>query len=960
LLYWRVGDGGWPCYNRGVNAPKAPRLILIDGHGVIHRSFHAFEKAQPLTIKRTGEVVSAVYGFAGTLLSVLQELKPTHVIMTLDKGRVTFRHEIAESYKATRVAMPDELRSQMGRCRQLIEAFGIPIYELEGFEADDLLGTLSLQAAEEGIDTYLVSLDSDIAQLVRSGVHLWMYRPYQRDSVVYLTEDDIQKRYGVQPHQMADLKALKGDVSDNIPGVPGVGEKTAVKLVEQYGSIEALYERIDEVEPPKLRDTLRAAEEQVRTSKRLATIVTDAPVQLDLEAADFSARYDRQRVLDLFRELEFRSLVPRLPEPAALAPTRAAAPRTAGAVQERYSVVRTEEELESLARRIAAQKWFVLDTETTDLDAMRAGLVGIAVGLGGGQAFYIPVGHAPRLGSDGQLPLASVLQRLGPLLEDPDIQISGHNLKYDVVVLSTSGVLWPRGLAFDTMIAAYLLGEGGGGGGRPGEGALSLKWLVSRRLGIEMTEIAQLLGGTRKSAQLSMDQVDVEAAARYACADADMTARLRDVLDPELEEKGMRRLFQEIEMPLISVLARMEMNGVAIDTGALREMSETLAMEVRRLEEEIYASVGHQFNIGSPPQLSHILFEELHLPKTRRLKTGAYSTDAQALEGLRGLHDIVDLIYEYRELTKLKSTYLDTLPNLVHPRTHRLHTDFNQTGAATGRLSSSNPNLQNIPVRTELGAQIRRAFIARDVGPNPMLLSADYSQIELRIMAHITEDPGLVQAFLRDEDIHAATASQVFGVPLGQVTPAMRRRAKVFNFGVLYGLSEYGLSTREKISREDAAEFIRTYFEKYPGIKGYVEETVGRVRELGYAETLFGRRRYLPEINSPNHNVRQAAERAAINMPVQGTAADIIKIAMNRIDAEMERRRLRSLMTLQVHDELIFECPGDELEEMRALALDIMPKSMEMNVPLKVDTKVGRNWGEMEYGEPSGVEEMAG
>jgi len=582
--------------------------------------------------------------------------------------------------------------------------------------------------------------------------------------------------------------------------------------------------------------------------------------------------------------------------------------------------------------------------------------VGVSVGLGGGEAFYIPVGHA----GDRQLPLSRVLERLGPLLEDPDVRLTGHNLKYDVVVLAQHGV-WPRGLAFDTMIAAYLLGEGGGGGGRPGEGALGLKWLVSRRLGIEMTPISQLLGvATRKNAQLTMDQVDVEAAGRYACADADMTARLRDVLEPELDEKEMRRLFQEIEMPLVSVLARMELNGVAIDTGALREMSESLAMEIRRLEEEIYASVGHQFNTGSPQQLSYVLFEELRLPKTRRLKSGAYSTDAQALESLRGLHDIVDLIYEYRELTKLKSTYLDTLPGLVHPGTRRLHTDFNQTTAATGRLSSSNPNLQNIPVRTELGSQIRRAFVARDVGPDPMLLSADYSQVELRIMAHITRDPGLVGAFQRDEDIHAATASQVFGVPLGEVTPAMRRRAKVFNFGVLYGLSEYGLSTREKIPREEAAGFIRTYFEKYPGIKRYMEETVQRVRELGYAETLFGRRRYLPEISSANFNVRQAAERAAINMPVQGTAADIIKIAMNRIDAEMERRRMRSLMTLQVHDELIFECPQDELEEMRALALDIMPKAMEMAIPLKVDTKVGRNWGEMEYGEPSGLEELAG
>jgi DNA polymerase-1 len=430
-----------------------------------------------------------------------------------------------------------------------------------------------------------------------------------------------------------------------------------------------------------------------------------------------------------------------------------------------------------------------------------------------------------------------------------------------------------------------------------------------------------------------------------------MTLRLRRALEPDLESKGLRKLFDEMEMPLVSVLAHIELNGVAIDTGALHEMSESLAADIRRIEEDIYASVGHEFNIGSPLQLSQILFEELHLPKTRRLKTGAYSTDAQSLEGLRGLHDIVALIYEYRELTKLKSTYLDTLPFLVHPRTHRIHTDFNQTGAATGRVSSSTPNLQNIPVRTALGEQIRRAFIARDAVPDPMLISADYSQIELRITAHMTGDPALVEAFERDEDIHASTASQVFGVPLDEVTPAMRRRAKVFNFGVLYGLSEFGLSVREKIPREEAAAFIQTYFAKYPGMQQYMSETVQKVRDLGYAETLFGRRRYFPEINSTNFNVRNAAERAAINMPVQGTAADIIRVAMNRLDAELGRRGLRSMLILQVHDELIFECPGDEIEEIRRLCIDIMPASLEMRVPLKVDTKVGRSWGEMQYGE---------
>jgi DNA polymerase-1 len=457
--------------------------------------------------------------------------------------------------------------------------------------------------------------------------------------------------------------------------------------------------------------------------------------------------------------------------------------------------------------------------------------------------------------------------------------------------------------------------------------------------------------GGKKSSQITWEQVDAGAAGEWSCACADGIWRLRQALEPELEEKAMRPLFDEIEMPLVSVLAAMELHGVAVDSGTLHEMAQVMAEDIHRLEDEVYRSVGHEFNIGSPVQLSQILFEEIGLPKTRRLKTGAYATDKDSLETLRGVHPILDFLFEYRELTKLKSTYLDPLPSLVNPRTGRIHTEFNQTGAATGRLSSSNPNVQNIPVRGETGARIRRAFIARDNGPDPCLLSADYSQIELRIMAHITGDPALVESFRNDEDIHAATASQVFGVSIDEVTPDMRRRAKVFNFGVLYGLSDYGLSVREKISREEAGNFIRTYFEKYPGIKEYVSETVQKVRMEGYVETLFGRRRYIPEIHSGNFNVRSAAERAAVNMPVQGTAADIIKMAMNRLHAEIAKLGLRSWMILQVHDELIFECPATELERMRSLCIDIMPRSLDMRVPLKIDTKAGRSWGEMQYGE---------
>jgi len=937
--------------------PRAPRLVIIDGHSIIHRSYHAMKQlAEPLRIRATGELVGAPFGFANTFLSMFAELEPTHVIVALDKGAITFRNEISESYKATRVPMPDDEREefnrQFERCRQVIETFGIPMIDKDNYEADDLMGTLATQAAEQGVETYLVSMDSDIAQLVQEGVHLWMYRPYQRDSVIFKTADDVKDRYLVFPNQMTDLKALKGDTSDNIAGIPGVGDKTAAKLIEQFGSIEEMLDRTDEIKSERQRGLITDHVDQLRQSKLLATIVRDVPdITLDMDAADFDAHYEPTRVGDLFRELEFRTLVPRLPEKeGATAPTAAAEP----AAEQKFSVIRDEKALDRVVKAIRKQKSFVLDIETTTREPMTADIVGFSLGLGGGEAYYVPVGHAPRLGDEKQLPTDAVLAKLAPLLGGADVAVTGHNVKFDYVVLANHGIEL-AGVEFDTMIASFLVGEGGGSG-RSEEGNLALDWLYSRRFGGELPDRGALLGHERRKAnRITIDQAEIAATADLACACADAIGRLREALAPEIAEKGMAQLFNEIEMPLVSVLARMELAGVAVDTGSLHEMGESLSQEIHRLEDEIYKSVGHEFNVGSPAQLSDVLFDEIGLPKTRRLKSGAHATDKNSLEAMRGVHPIIDLIFSYRELTKLKSTYLDPLPFLVNPKTKRIHTEFNQTGAATGRLSSSNPNLQNIPVRGEIGAQVRRAFIARDTGKKPQLLSADYSQVELRIMAHITQDPALTGAFERDEDIHAATAAQVFGVPLDEVTTEMRRRAKVFNFGVLYGLSEYGLSLRERIPREEAAAFIETYFEKYPGIQQYVSDTVTKVRLNGYAETLFGRRRYIPEISAGNRNVREAAERAAVNMPVQGTAADIIKIAMNRLDTEIRDRKLKSLMTLQIHDELIFECPGDELEEVRALCLDIMPKSIEMAVPLEIDTKSGVNWGEMEYGDPVDV-----
>jgi DNA polymerase-1 len=921
---------------------EKPLLALFDGHGIIHRAYHAFK--EPLIVRRTGEVVTAVYGLANTLLSVLEQLNPTHIAIALDPRGPTFRHDLDATYKAQRVAAPEDLTSQIARCIELIEAFNIPVFRVPGFEADDVLGTLAREAEGQGVDTFVISLDSDMVQLVGPHVRLFMMRPYQRDTVIYDVEG-VRQRYGFEPHQMADFKGLKGDVSDNIPGVPGIGEKTAVRLIQQFGSLEAVYEHIDAVEPEKLRELLRAHEAQARHSKQMATIRTDVPVTLDLQAAA-RRRFDRQKVLDIFRELEFRSLVPRIPESGPEAGEAQPCPEAVGP-ETNYRTVFTEDDLRSLTQRLTAAGGFTLDTETGDIMAMRAPLVGISVSPAPGEAYYVPVGHQPVLGQPEQLPLSTVLAHLGPLLEDMALPKTAHNGKFDMVVLANHGGR-VENLAFDTMIAAYLLGEGGAAAGASpvAGGSLSLKWLVSKRLGIEMTPITELIGKAG-SKQLPMSAVPIEQASCYACADADLTGRLRQVLERELKEHNLWKLFDEVEMPLVPVLARMEMTGVALDVNVLRELSQQLTGQIVALEKEIYDAVGHQFTIGSPQQLSKVLFVDLNLPKPARRTKQGYVTDAQVLESLRGVHPVVDLILQYRQLTKLKSTYIDILPVLVNPKTNRVHTSFNQAVAATGRLSSNDPNLQNIPVRSEIGGQVRAAFIARDIGPEPLLLGADYSQVELRILAHLSQDPRLIQSFREDIDIHAATASEVFGVALDAVTSEMRRRAKVFNFGVLYGLTGFGLSQREGISREEAQKFIDTYFERYPRVKEWRDKTVAETRSRGYAETIMGRRRYVPEINANNPMVRAAAERIAINMPVQGTASDIIKVAMNRIDAELMERGLRSKMLLQVHDELIFEGPSAEMDALREMVLRIMPASLDLDVPLKVDVKVGKNWGEI-------------
>ncbi len=908
---------------------KKPLLVLFDGNALIHRAFHALP---PLTVSKTGEIVGAVYGFTLMLLKAIDELKPTHCAVAFDMKAPTFRHQLFSEYKAHRPAAPDELISQLGRVRELVNTFHIPIFELEGYEADDVLGTLSREASKQDIKSIIVTGDADTMQLVSPKVKVLYPKPRGSfsDTTLY-DEAAVNEKYGVAPEHIADLKGLVGDPSDNIPGVPGVGKKTAAKLISQFGSVEEIYAHLDEVSPPKLQALLRQHEEIARQSKELATIVTQVPLTLHLNTCHLS-QYDRQQVADLFRELEFFSLLAKLPEIEADAETLEVPPQTKITPQAEpaYHTITTTQGFDELLSRLKGAKSFAFDLETTSLDAMKAQLVGISLSPAPAEAYYIPVGHVGWEQID-QLPWEQVLNGLKPTLEDASLPKLAHNGNYDMTILAEYGVT-VKNLAFDTMVAAYLLGEK----------SLNLKSLAFSRLGIEMIPISDLIGTGAK--QHSMAEVSVKEAASYACADADITGQLAGLLEPELKSQGLWRLFSDVEMPLVPVLVTMERNGVALDTELLRQMAHRLGEQLLTLEAAIYNIIGHRFNINSPQQLGSVLFQELGLPPAKKTKSG-YGTGAAVLEELRGVHPVIELILDYRQLSKLKSTYIDALPALVNPKTGRVHTSFNQTRTATGRLSSSEPNLQNIPVRGEMAKEIREAFIAP---PGTYLLAGDYSQIDLRALAHLSQDPNLTSAFRQDADIHTATAAQLFSVAPAQVTAAMRRLAKTVNFGVIYGMSDYGLEQATELSRQEAAQFITAYFERYPGIKAYLESTKAEARRSGYVQTILGRRRRIPEINATNRQVREAAERMAINMPVQGTSADIIKVAMINLDREISRQKLKSKMLLQVHDELIFEVPQEEMEIMRELVPEVMSTALVLSVPLKVDLKTGRNWGEME------------
>lgn len=939
---------------------QTERLFLLDGMGLVYRAYYSFA-GRPLRNSR-GENTSAAYGFTTTLMKILDDERPDHVAVVFDTKEPTFRHQLFPEYKATRDAMPEDMVPQLGWIKDIVRALRTPLLELPGFEADDIIGTLARAAEREGIQTYIVTADKDMMQLISPAITMLRPSKVATDLEVVQAEA-VKEKFGVAPDRVIDVLALTGDASDNVPGVKGVGEKTAIPLIQQWESLENLYAHIDEVPQKGVREKLATHRETAFLSKRLVTIDTAVPIGFSLH--DLRAQEpDAERLRSLFTQLEFKALLGRLGGPAAQhtgtppAPSPSAAPQPAQAVEDTtpvatiatdthvYHCVTSASELNDLCARLKKADMFAFDTETTSTDAMQAALVGCSFCIEPREAWYIPVLQTatPEAGTDlfgisatsapvtapgPGLPLYDVIRALTPILEDPRKRIVGQNAKYDMLVMRNHGIAMPVP-AFDTMIAGYLLRA---------DGQHSLDSMALDTFRYQMVSYDDLTG-TGKN-RVPITAVPVARVAEYAAEDADFTMRLYQSQEPRLRQEELLTLASTIEFPLISVLAAIEFDGVRLDVAHLARMSREIEKQVAALVETIHGHAGSPFNINSTQQLGDVLFTQLKLPAIKKTKTG-FSTDVSVLEALQGQHPIIDALLEYRQLTKLKSTYVDALPALLHPRTGRLHTSFNQAVAATGRLSSSDPNLQNIPVRTDLGREIRRAFIPRDDGWK--ILAADYSQIELRVMAHISGDPALREAFINDEDIHATTAARVFGVAPQDVSRDMRRKAKEVNFGIMYGIGPFGLANRLGITQTEAREIIARYFERFPGVKQYITDTLEQARSRGYVQTLHGRRRYLPEIASRNQNIRGNAERQAINMPIQGTAADMIKIAMVNLHAALTGGKHASRLLLQVHDELVCEVPAEEEAAMVKLVPDIMANAMPLAVPVKVDVGVGGTW----------------
>ena len=894
-----------------------PTLYLIDGYALIYRSYFAFAR-NPLRTS-AGEETGAAYGMANFLVKLLDERKPDYLGVVLDSREPTFRHQQFPDYKATREKMPDDLRAQLARVQEIFEAFRVPLIEMPHEEADDVIGTLAIKAAAQGLDVYIVSGDKDFYQLIDE--HVMLFNP-GRGGLAAVEEEVIDlsnatAKFGVEPGRVPDVLGLMGDASDNIPGVPGVGAKTARKLVEEWGSIEELYAHLDEAATPKLRERLSANRDAALLSKDLVTIRTDLNVDLDLDTLAIREP-DRGKAIGLFAELEFTKLMQRFGQRETRLDEEA-----------RYAVVESHEALLTLIGRLESADRFAFDLETTSLDPLRAEIVGIAFATEPGRAWYVPVGHSP---ADRNLPLATVVAGLKPIFEDPDRPKLGQNVKYDMVALGRAGIEL-EGVVADTMLAAYLLD--------PARRQYNLDLLALETLGHKKITYDELTKPDGRRDRIPFAEVELDSAFCYACEDADVALRLAERFLPELEEKGLMELFRDVEMPLVPVLAAIEERGIALDMEFFGAMSARLAAELATIERECYLLAGGEFNLNSPHQLSEVLFKRLGLKAVKRTKTG-YSTDSEVLEALAAEHDLPRRLIEYRELAKLKSTYVDALPAAINAETGRLHSSFNQTVASSGRLSSSEPNLQNIPVRTPLGREIRRGFIPSE--PGWTLLVSDYSQIELRILAHLSRDENLLDAFRSGHDIHRQTSALIFGLDPEAVTPDIRNRAKEVNFGVVYGMGAFGLARRLGISRDEARAFIDGYFARFSAVRRFQEETIRQARETGYVTTLLGRRRYLPEIRSRNFNIRSFAERVAINSPIQGTAADLIKIAMIRIHERIARERIPARMLLTVHDELVFEVEETAGGVLGDLVKEEMEGAIALDVPVVVEIGTGPTW----------------
>ena len=915
------------------------KLYLLDAYALIYRAYYAL--IQKPRINSKGMNTSAIYGFVNTLEEVRTLFSPTHLAVAFDPAGKTFRHEIYEPYKAQRQETPEDIRKSVPVIKDIIRAYNIPILEVEHYEADDVIGTAASRFASADTEVYMLTPDKDYGQLV--GQNIWMLRPMKGGTFEKLGPDEINAKYGIDsPKKVIDLLGLMGDSSDNIPGCPGVGEKTAVTLIKQFGGIDALLSGKDQLKGA-LKNKVTDNEQQILLSRDLATIRTDIPLPFSLDELKLHD-IDREEVRKLFSELEFRSLLSRVlgegkksarsvqieGDLFAVNPTedtevqKKTNLRGLNSVTHTYKLVEDEEEMRALSQKFLSAKTLSLDTETTGTDAMTAELVGLSFAVEEFEAYYIPV---PPEREEAQ----KIVDIFKPAYENPSSLKTGQNIKYDMLVLARYGVDI-KGKMFDTMVAHYVL--------QP-ELPHNMDALAEQYLGYSTIKIEELIGPKGKK-QKNMRDLPPGDVYEYACEDADVTLRLKNALHDELVRNDAIQLFEEVEMPLVRVLAAMELTGVRIDTETLRETSELFTLRMNKLEEEVFALAGESFNLSSPKQVGEILFDKLKIDeRAKRTKTGQYVTSEEVLEKLRPRHEIVDRILNYRGLKKLTSTYVDSLPTLINPSTGKIHTSFNQTVTSTGRLSSSNPNLQNIPVRGDDGKEIRKAFIPE---PGCTFFSADYSQIELRIMAHLSGDKHMIEAFLEGDDIHASTAAKIYHKPIGDVTRDERRKAKTANFGIIYGISVFGLAERLNVPRSEARELIDGYFATYPRVREYMDESIERARRQGYIETLLRRRRYLPDINSRNAIVRGYAERNAINAPIQGSAADIIKIAMVRIYNRFISENLRSTMMLQVHDELNFSVVPEECEIVEQIVIHEMENAYSLSVPLKADCGWGANW----------------